>query len=281
MFEGLDLREKRLVHDYDVTLKMLLRGAAEQTFLQLAGVKVAKWLDVEFPKLQNPRADLLGETTDGTLLHVELQSTNNAEMALRMAEYCLGVYRMFDRFPKQFVLYVGEAPMRMPARLDGEGFSFHYGQVDARDMDGAGLIESAQIGDNVISILTRVRDHVAAIRQIIDRIKELDVSRREIAVEQLLVLASLRKLGRTVREELEKMPITADIMDHEVIGPVFRQGRQEGEQGILRSQISKRFGAVPAWAEAKLTVMTSPELQALALRLMDSPSLEDLFPSGR
>ena len=218
------------MHDYDVTLKMLLRGESEQTFLQLAGVKVAKWLDVEFPRLQNPRADLLGETDDGTLLHVELQSNNHPEMALRMAEYYLGIYRMFRRFPRQFVLYVGEAPMRMAPSLEGEGLTFHYGQVDARDMDGSGLIESAQIGDNVIAILTRVRDQAGTIRQIVERIKDLDVAQREIAVEQLLVLASLRKLERKVKEELEKMPITLDIMDHEVIGPAIRQGLQQGRQ---------------------------------------------------
>jgi hypothetical protein len=50
----------------------------------LAGTAVAKWLDVELPKVQNPRLDLLGETVDGGLVHVELQSGNDPAMPLRM-----------------------------------------------------------------------------------------------------------------------------------------------------------------------------------------------------
>jgi hypothetical protein len=45
---------------------------------------------------------LLGETADGSLLHIELQSTNDPAMPLRMAEYCLRVYRMLGKFPHSF-----------------------------------------------------------------------------------------------------------------------------------------------------------------------------------
>ncbi len=49
---------------YDVTLKLLLQGSARLAMFQLAGGAVEKWLNVELPKVQNPRADLLGETAD-------------------------------------------------------------------------------------------------------------------------------------------------------------------------------------------------------------------------
>jgi len=77
------------MHEYDVTLKMLLRGSAEKPLHALTGVAVDKWLDVELPKIQNPRVDLLGETSDGALLHLELQSSNDPDMPQRMAEYAL------------------------------------------------------------------------------------------------------------------------------------------------------------------------------------------------
>jgi hypothetical protein len=60
----------------------------------LTGTAIAKWLDVELPKVQNLRLDLLGETVGDELIHLELQSGNDAAMPLRMAEYCLGVYRL-------------------------------------------------------------------------------------------------------------------------------------------------------------------------------------------
>ena len=78
------------MQEYDVALKLLLQGQAKLTIHELAGGAVEKWLDVELPKVQNLRMDLLGETGGGNLIHVELQSTNDAAMALRMAEYCFG-----------------------------------------------------------------------------------------------------------------------------------------------------------------------------------------------
>jgi len=80
---------------------------------QLTGVKVVRWLNVEMPQVQSSRVDLLGMTEEGELVHVELQSSNDPDMALRMAEYALRIYREFRVFPRQIVLYVGEAGMRM------------------------------------------------------------------------------------------------------------------------------------------------------------------------
>ena len=101
------------MQEYNVALKLLLRGSAKLTMLALTGTTVEKWLDVELPKVQNTRVDLLGETSDASLVHLELQSGNDTAMPLRMAEYCLSVFRLFERFPRQVMLYVGEAPMRM------------------------------------------------------------------------------------------------------------------------------------------------------------------------
>ena len=50
---------------------------------ELTGTAIVKWLDVELPKVQNLRLDLLGETITGDLVHLELQSGNNASMPLR------------------------------------------------------------------------------------------------------------------------------------------------------------------------------------------------------
>jgi hypothetical protein len=52
----------------------------------LTSTAIEKWLDVELPKVQNIRVDLLGETGEASLVHLELQSRNDAAMPLRMAE---------------------------------------------------------------------------------------------------------------------------------------------------------------------------------------------------
>ncbi len=78
------------LHEYDVVLKLLLKGAARKLMRALTDTPVSRWLDVEMSEVvHNTRVDLLGECAGGELIHLELQSTNDPTMALRMAEYSL------------------------------------------------------------------------------------------------------------------------------------------------------------------------------------------------
>ena len=269
------------VQDYDVALKLLLQGPASTTMRELAGTAVAKWLNVELPKVQNLRLDLLGETVDGGLIHVELQSSNDAAMPLRMAEYCLGVFRLYGRFPRQVVLYVGEAQLTMQKELRGADVLFQYRLIDIRTLNGDRLLESEDVGDNVIAILAGLRDHGSAVRKIVERIAGLAAAARETALAQLTILAGLRRLSKTVEQEARKMPIRINLLENEVLGPVIKKGlleaRQEGELTILRRQIEKRFGVLPGWASDKLAALAAFELEDLSERVLDAVSLEELL----
>jgi predicted transposase YdaD len=85
------------------------------------------------------------------------------------------------------------------------------------------------------------------------------------------------------------MPIDLDIRDHELLGPMFKEARQEGrmegrlegrrEGGltILRRQIAKRFGALPGWAGEKLAGLSTADIEELCERVLDAESLEELL----
>jgi len=109
------------------------------------------------------------------------------------------------------------------------------------------------------------------------------------------------------------MPITLDIRDNPLLMPLVRplikeaakqarvtalqkgmqegrqkgmregrregrqEGRQEGELSLLRRQIKRRFGAIPAWAEQRLAKSSTAELEDIGVRLLDAPSLKDLL----
>jgi predicted transposase YdaD len=281
------------MQDYDVALKLLLQGSARLTMLAVIGGPIEKWLNIELPKVQNLRADLLGETADGELVHVELQSANDSTMPLRMAEYCLGVFRQFKKFPRQIVLYVGEAPLGMESALSGRELSFRYRTIDIRDLDGDRLLESEETGDNVIAILARLRDKEGAVRKIVGRIAKLPAGERDFAFQQLILLAGLRRLSKTVEKETRTMPIYIDLLENEVIGPAYKRGLEEGElkgklegelkgklEGelkIIRQLIEKRFGPIPGWAEERLAARSVAGLEELSGRILDVTSLEDLF----
>jgi Domain of unknown function (DUF4351) len=264
------------MQEYDVALKLLLQRSARLTMRALTGQVVTNWLDVELPKIQNLRLDLLGETAGG-LVHLELQSSNDAAMSLRMAEYSLGIYRLFGQFAQQVLLYVGEPPLRMSDELRGPDVLFRYRVIDIRTLDGDCLIESDEVGDNVIAILARLRDHREAVRRIVARIARLPVTERDTAMGQLLVLAGLRRLARTVEQEARQLPIRIDILENEVLGPIFLRGCQKGELTILRGQIQKRFGPLPAWADEKLAGLSTDGLEELSMRVLDAHSIDELL----
>ena len=264
------------MHEYDAAFKLTLQDV-DVALRQLTGTTIARWFNVELPQVKNARVDLLGEGETGELIHIELQATNDRTMPLRMLDYCLRIFRQFDRFPIQVVLYAGEAPLNMEATLSGPALNFSYRLVDVRDLDGERLLESAHIGDNIVAILTRLPDVRAAIHRVVERIADLPGEERDAAFAQLFILAGLRRLGDVVQEEARKMPILNDILDHDVIGPEYRRGVQEGELKILHRQIEKRFGKLPNWAEERLASRTTIELEELGVRTLDAESLEDLL----
>jgi hypothetical protein len=55
-----------------------------------------------------------------------------------------------------------------------------------------------------------------------------------------------------------------------VLGREYKRGLQQGELTVLRRQIEKRFGAIPAWAEERLSSHSAAELEALSVRLLDA-----------
>jgi len=227
------------MQEYDVALKLLLRGSAKLTMRELTGSTVETWLDIEMSKVQNSRVDLLGETAEKGLVHLELQSGNDATMPLDVW--------------------------------------FRYRVFDIRELDGERLLESEDVGDNVIAILARLRDHKDAVRRIVERIAGLMPAERATALGQLLILAGLRHLEETVEREAREMPIFGDILDNKVLGREFKRGLREGELTVLRRLIEKRFGAIPAWAEDRLTGRSAADLEELSVRVLDAESIEDLL----
>ena len=95
------------------------------------------------------------------------------------------------------------------------------------------------------------------------------------------------------------MPITADIMDHKVIGPAIRKGIAQGmekglqkglEQGLekgrrfealnlLSRQIVERFGPVSPTHKKRLAKMSVADLEQLSIRLLRVNSVDKLFAS--
>mgnify|MGYP001011494779 CR=1 FL=1 len=270
---------------YDNILKAVLQRWGSSVLRDIIDEPIVGWPNIELQQVTVQYADLLAETPSGRLWHIELQSGNDPEMPVRMLEYAIRVYRRFKRLPSQAVLYVGRDPMRMKHVLRGEGLSFCYRLLDAHSLEPDELLASDSVGDNVMAILTHLRDSPRAVRRILNAISALEDQDRQVAFEALLLLASLRELEETVEREAKKMPVFEDILDHKVLGREYKrgredgrdEGRQDGELTLIRIQLKERFGEIPRDLDAKLSGLTTTELEQLARRIFRASSFDDVF----
>ncbi len=58
------------------------------------------------------------------------------------------------------------------------------------------------------------------------------------------------------------------------------EGNLEGELKLLRRLLIRRFGALPGWAEAKLTDAEPAQLERWGERVLDAPTLEAVLADG-
>ena len=281
------------MHEYDIALKSILMRPGSALLTALTGSGSLRWLTVELPKVSNRRMDLMGEADDLSLWGIELQARNEKTFPFRMGSYLFSAAERNGRLHRQIVLYVGEARLRMKGRVDGPDISYRFHMVDIRDLDGELLLASDNLGDNVIAILTRLGSQPGTVRRILKRIAAGRPGERDRALTELMILAGLRRMRGEVARETKKMPILNDIMDKEVFGPLFREGkaagrvegrvqgrvegRVEGQMEILLGQIEKRFGLVSPAVRKRLAVLKPDQLRQTGLRLLDAKRMEDLF----
>lgn len=268
------------MQEYDVVLKLLL----QKSLHRLTGTTITRWLPTELPTVQNLRIDLLGETSDHELAQIEVQSSNESSIPFRMLEYLVLVTRIHGRVPKQVLLYVGRKPLRMANQFEWADGVARFTLIDMSEIDGEPLLASPEPSDNVLSILARLVNQRAAVRSILEKLSKLQRDEAEFYFQALLVIAGLRELEEAVEEEAKNM-LSIDLSENKVLGPAYKQGLEEGRQQglqeghlrLLRQQIERKFGALPAWAEQRLAQYSGDALQDIGLRMLDAATLEDLL----
>jgi hypothetical protein len=274
--------------EYDATLKQLVTQSAPRLLNALVGGPIEKWLNIELPRVNAPRMDMLCQRADGCLVNIEFQTTNDADLAEREAVYYLETYRALRKYPIPVVLYLGKKPLRMRDRIETEHMNFRLRLIDIRDLDGDELAAEGELGDAIISILARVRNKREAIHRVLARIATLKDKEREIAAEQLTILAGLRDLEIEVLNEARRyMPFVVDLMDNKVFRQIYErgtaegiaqgkaEGKAEGERALLIRQLERRFGVLPADAITRISQADLAMIEQWGLQLLDATTLDE------
>jgi predicted transposase YdaD len=87
--------------------------------------------------------------------------------------------------------------------------------------------------------------------------------------------AMLAERVKTWTEEWKQQGIQEGIQQGIQRG--LEQGVQRGEAKLLRRQLTRRFGPLPAWVDQRLEQASLTELESWAELVLDSPALEAVF----
>ncbi|SFF02880.1 conserved hypothetical protein (putative transposase or invertase) [Chitinophaga sp. CF118] len=196
--------------------------------------------DLQYTKERKP--DVLKRITDRKnrtfILHVEWQSQNDKNMAYRMAEYAVMLYRKYRIPVKQFVIFIGKGAVTMKTTIKHKNLRFWYKIIPLNKIDYKFFLQSEDPEVKVFAILANFGndDIETALGNILKEIRA--TADGDLAEEkhnnQLRVLAQL--CNDNVKLKLEHMISTRTFF--KVKEDVFyRVGRREGrEEGKMEGR---------------------------------------------
>lgn len=278
---------KRHRFDFDGALKQYFETERPGLLSQLTrGVGVKEFLNVELPSVRSRRVDLLILLNNDTILHIEFQSHNHRDMALRMAEYYFLLVRKYKKPVRQVVIYLGAPKMSMPRRHDSESVSFCYELRDIRSWNADDLLESDHEADYVLAMLAGGReDSLQLIRDVLVKIGEMSGPAKEKALAFAGVLSGLRGFERIVFEETIRMGQVIDWKKNEILRNLYaegvelgvEQGLEQGMSKIVRTVLTATFGPLPKWAQERIARANAVQLELWAANAVGSKSLESVL----
>ena len=270
---------------YDAVVKDLFQKDRPTLLGVLAGPAVVReFLNGELPVVEEREADILLGLSDGSLFHIEFQSTNDGHMPFRMGSYGLLAARKYRRNSiRQVVIYMGSAPMRMKDRLDLGGIQVAYRLVDIREFEASELMMSDNPGDVALALLARGGEE--RLGDIIRRACELPEIERNRVLTQMGILAGLRQMSERFTMEVRTMGVYVEIEKNAFLREIRdsarsegrSEGKSEGKSELLQSLLETKFGPLPRWAMDRLRGATPEAVQQWAKRVLTVDSLDGVL----
>ena len=242
----------------DLISKQLLKRLLEDFGTQLFELDIvdAEMLSNEQPRVEGKRADLVARVKNAQgesyILHVEIQNDNKADVPLRMLRYYsdLALEHIGEEI-KQYLLYIGKAPLSIPDHMQATGWRYCYNLLDMRSLDSERFLTSDNPDALVLAILCNLKGQPAkaVVSHIVQELCRLHGSKLDSLRDSLLmldILASNRDLQNLVKESAEM------FIDVEKLGlyqlaleKATKQVMAEGiERGMERGRVEGRVEGI-------------------------------------
>ena len=267
--------------DFDGALKEVFQQDRPTLLNYLTrGLAVKEFLNVELPKVQERRVDLVLSLEDGSILHIEFQSTNDRNMAYRMVEYWPLIKRRFRRPLRQVVLYVGQARPAIANRLEEDDLRFSYGVMDIREIGADVLMKAGNHGDLALAVLAGGGD--MRLREILQQAAVVKGLQRDRLLAKILVLSGLRGVAGKVQWELRRMGVVIDVTKNPVLMRWRREALAEGEvlgeargmNKLLHELLETKFGPLPKWAADRMAKASPAQVERWAKKVLTAGTLD-------
>jgi hypothetical protein len=259
------------------------------------------------------RVTLLDGDERWIYIHIEVQGTRQAEFAERMFVYN---YRLYDRYRRP----VASMAVLADDSENWHPTSFGYNVLGcnhrlefpaAKLLDFTGLEDELLKNENPFALVTLAHLLTRATRkdmnarfvakwQLIQLLYQRGWEKQRI-IDLFLVLDWMMRLPEHLKqalcrnieqlEESEKMRYVSSVEQigiekgialgiNQGITQGITQGRFEGEFKLLRKQLERRFGTLPAWAMAKLNDASESDMESWAELVLTAPTLEAILSNN-
>lgn len=230
---------------YDLILKesfqsLFLQSSKKWLGLDLSHAQISE-VDLTINRPTHREVDFLRHVVmpDGQafLLHLEFQTEDHKQMHLRMAEY-RAMLQLAHQLPvRQYVIYLGQTPTKMPNKLPEAYQILGYDLISFNQLQAQDFLKSDSPDEIVFAILSRDTEQPSKqiVSRILERLHSLNLSSDELKkyLNYLLTLGQLRKLEHQVKQQVHAMPITIDITQNEIYKEALAEGLAKGlEKGL-------------------------------------------------
>ena len=237
------------------------------------------------------------------VIHVEAQSSADADLPRRMFVYCCRCFEKYGTEVLGFAVLGDLQPSYRPKpfgwRLGRSRLLYEFDS--AKLLDYRERIAELEASDNPFAVVVLAHLYTKWTKRDQDRRRHFKLQLARLLFRRRWDRDQIYELFKVVDWMMRLRPDQEIIFKHEVdalqkepamatyvntFEKVFRwEGRQEGRQEglqegahrIFRSQLRHRFGDLPAWAQEKLAAASAETIELWSLRLLDAGSLEEVF----
>ncbi len=170
------------------------------------------------------------------LLHIEFQVKDAKAMLSRMVEYHGLIYRKYQMPIFHVVVFLGAKKAKMRSKLRSDEIFEGFELINVYELNTEELL-SSQIPEIILlAILSNHQEErlEGILRLIVNRLKKVASSESELHryINQLTILAKLRKLEKQTIKILNQMSITYNIEEDYCYQEGLKKGQKKGlEQG--------------------------------------------------